>query len=433
VSFPAAGSGGARRRVAALHVAAAVLLGGCASRPVAPLTALDGAPPEAEVVRCLDRALTMSSVLHRYPWAAREWQANLDLIGELQPALVGRAALVWGWEHLMLRSLTGLERRVGQIHAVAPGAVVQGAIFEFVTRDVELVDVPAHVLAEFGLPAERRRFDYDAMLPAVAAPDDHAGWDPAVAATPDITRLETRLWFFHLATLYLDAGIEAIHLGSIGRTAAHDHDLGHTADLLARIRAHASAHARRGWVMLDAHTHGLVRHGRLLLDFHSWPLRPREVGAASAQDVALEAGFLDAIYGRSRGGTTPQGRYVRHHRFLVELDNGYAGPTPGGCDLPECVWGSDEITWFARQPAARRDALLRRFWREVPALDPVGRFQMPGVRPLQAQLAAGCENYLAHDPADLGCGAGQKAAILELWGAPAAPDDPAGPAAADRR
>ncbi len=392
-------------------------LAGCATHAAAPLEPVTGAPPDPVVARCLDRALTMDSITHLYGWALRDWRANLDLIAELQPALIGRAALVWGWEPLMLRSLTTLSRRVEQIHAVAPDAVIQGAIFEFVTRDVEQVAVPEHVLVAFGEAPAARNYDYDAMLPADAPPSQHAGWDPARGATPDITRLETRLWFYHLATLYLDAGLEAIHLGSIGRTATHDRDLAHTADLIARIRAHAASHARRGWVLLDAHTHGLVRHGRLLLDFHSWPLRPREVGEAAAQDVVLEAGFLDAIYGRSRGGVTPSGRYVRHQRYLVEIDNGYAGATAGGCELPECVWGSDEITWFASQPAARRDALLRRFWRRVPQLDPAGRFQPPAVRPLQAMLAArGCERYVALDPGDSPCGRGQVGVLRELWG-----------------
>ncbi|MEZ4386888.1 MAG: hypothetical protein R3D98_04805 [Candidatus Krumholzibacteriia bacterium] len=389
------------------------VLCGCASHPSLPLLPMEGAPPDSVVAVSLDRAISMASVLHLYPWAIREWPANLDLIGDLQPSLVGRAALVWGWEHLMLRSLGGLQARVAALHERAPDAVVQGCIFEFISRDIERVTVPAHVLAAFGLTPDPRPYDFDAML-APGAPDDFPGWGMD-AAVPDLTRQETQLWFFHLATLYLDAGLEAIHLGNLERMAARDPDLRITEGLLRRIRDHAVRHARRGWVLLDAHTHGVVLSGRLLLDFHSFPLRPREVGDAADENVVLEAGFQDAIYGRSRGGVTPSGIAVAHQRFLVELDNGYAGPTPGGCDLPECVWGSDEITWFARQPTERRDALLAYFWRRVPELDPRGRFQMPGVRPLQAQLVTGCDRYLAHDPSVLACGGGQAATIAALW------------------
>ncbi|MBD3220338.1 hypothetical protein GF314_03770 [bacterium] len=390
------------------------LLVGCASRPLAPLVPVEGAPPDSMVAATLERAVTMGEILHSYRWAQSMWTENLELIDELQPTLVGRAALVWGWEHLMLRSLGALRFRVAAVHELAPDAVVQGCIFEFVSRDVERVKVPEEVLAAFGQPVEHRAFDFDAMLPATAEPDWFPGWERE-AAVPDITRTETQLWFYHLATLYLDAGIEAIHLGNLERMAAHDPGLRRTEVLLRRIREYAAANARRGWVMLDAHTHGVVLDGRLLLDFHSFPLRPREVGDPAREDVVLEAGFLDAIYGRSRGGVTPSGTHVESQRYLVELDNGYAGPSAGGCELPECVWGCDEITWFWRQSPDRRDELLAYFWHRVQELDPVGRLQVPGVRTLQAQLSRGCERYLMHDPGAVGCGAGQVSAVLELW------------------
>ena len=398
-----------------------ILVAGCVGRATAPLVAVPGAPPAERVERCLDRAITMSSFTQNFPWALRQRRANIALVAELQPALVGRAALVWGWENLMMRSMSGLRLRARKVHEVAPDAVLQGCIFEFVSRDVEKITVPSEVQQALGLKPVERQYVYDDMLPTAAPPQPYHGWRTD-AAVPDITRLETRLWFFHLAKIYLDAGFEAIHLGNIARITAYDQDLRWTEDLLQRIRTYATVHARRGWVLLDAHTHGLVRNGRLLLDFHSWPLRLREVGDPAAEDVVLEAGFIDSIYGRSLGGVTPSGVYQRHQRFLVEVDNGYAGPIPGGCDLPECVWGYDEITWFARQSAERRDVLLRYFWRRVPELDPAGRFQVPALRPLQAVLDTGCNQYLLHDPDSALCGAGQVATVLDMWGPPP-PDD----------
>lgn len=399
-------------------LALALALAGCTSRPLAPLTPIDGAPPDSVVAAILERPITMASVLHNYRWSNRQWSANLELVEDLQPSLVGRAALIWGWEDLMLRSLIGLRHRVATIHSKAPEAVVQGCIFEFISRDVERVTVPTHVLEAFGLPPDPRSYVFEDMLPAHSEPKWYGGSNHKSAA-PDITRQETRLWFYHLASLYIDAGLEAIHLGNIVRVITQDSDLAITTRFLQRIRAYASLHARRGWVLLDAHTHGLVVDGRLLLDFHSFPLRPREVGEADQRDVILEAGFQDAIYGRSRGGVTPAGLAVDRQRFLVELDNGYAGPSAGGCDLPECVWGSDEITWFASLPTERRDEMLRYFWYRVPELDPRGRFQVPGVRPLQALLSINCEYYLLHDPDDLPCGRGQIGMVRRLWaGAP---------------
>jgi hypothetical protein len=389
-------------------------LAGCASQS-APRLPLDGAPPDSVVAASLERAITLSSILHLYPESIAQWPANLELMEQLQPTLVGRAAVIWGWEHLMLRSLNGARQRVTALHARVPDAVVQGCIFEFVSRDVEQVRVPARVLEAFGLPARSRPYRFEDMLTR-DQPQWFPGWGQD-AAVPDITRQETQLWFFHLATLYLDAGLEAIHLGNLERMANSDPDLAVTEDVLRRIREYAAEHGRRGWVMLDAHTHGVVRSGRLLLDFHSFPLRPQEVGDPALQDVVLERGFQNGIYGRSRGGITPAGTPVEHQRFLVELDNGYAGPTAGGCDLPECVWGSDEITWFAAQSTERRNELLTYFWHRVRDLDPQGRFQMPGVRGLQSLLFDDCPDYLAHDPDRLPCGRGQAATIGALWGA----------------
>jgi len=321
---------------------------------------------------------------------------------------VGRAALVWGWEHLMLRSMNALTWRVTRIHAIAPEAVVQGCIFEFVSRDVERVKVPAEVQVAFGLEPQDRFYDLEAMI--------KPGQSTVESGVPDLSRLEARLWFYHLATVYLDAGLEAIHLGQLERMAAHDSELIETRALIDRIRSYAAQHARRGWVMLDAHTHGIVHHKRLLLDFHSWPLRAVEVGEPEQEDVVLEAGFYDSIYGRSLGGTTPDGRFVRHQRVLVELDNGYAGPSAGGCELPECLWGRDEITWFAQQSAERRDEYLRYFWSRVPELDPVARFQIPGVRPVQSLLTNSCPRYMIHSPGTDKCGGGQVETVGELWG-----------------
>ena len=388
------------------------VLAGCATQPE-PTGPLDGAPPDSMVALSLSRPLTMSSMLHLYRPSVEQWPASLEMLAALQPTLVGRAAVIWGWEHIMLRSLGGMRSRVAALHAVVPGAVVQGCIFEFISRDVEEVMIPAHVLEAFGLPPEPRPYRFEDMV-SRDQPQWFPGWGES-AAVPDITRLEAQLWFFHLATLYLDAGLEAIHLGNLERMASHDRGLDVTEALLSRIRDHAAEHARRGWVLLDAHTHGMVRSGRLLLDFHSFPLRPREDGDPEHQDVVLERGFQDAIYGRSLGGITPGGTRVVRQRFLVEVDNGYAGPTSGGCDLPECVWGSDEITWFAAQPSHRRDELLIYFWHRVPELDPRGRFQAPGVRGLQSLLHGGCPEYLMHDPERLTCGQGQEATLGALW------------------
>ena len=51
------------------------------------------------------------------------------------------------------------------------------------------------------------------------------------------------------------------------------------ARVITKIREYARTHARRHWVLLDAHTPygGMVRNGVSLLDFNSFPLRIKEI------------------------------------------------------------------------------------------------------------------------------------------------------------
>jgi hypothetical protein len=81
----------------------------------------------------------------------------------------------------------------------------------------------------------------------------------------------------------------------------NDPNLDHWAEVLGLVRRYAATHARRRFVLCDAHVPhgGLVRQGKLLLDFHSFPLRIEEV-ADKPQQGRLREGFTDAIYGRSK-------------------------------------------------------------------------------------------------------------------------------------
>ena len=101
----------------------------------------------------------------------------------------------------------------------------------------------------------------------------------------------------------------------------NDPKLDHWAEVLARARGYAAKHARRHFVLCDAHVPrgGLVRDGKLLLDFHSFPLRIEEIPDKPKQ-AQLRVGYTDAFYERSRGGITPSGRRCEHLPYLVEFE-----------------------------------------------------------------------------------------------------------------
>jgi hypothetical protein len=138
---------------------------------------------------------------------------NIDMLVKIGAKFVGRAVLIWGQESLIPSLLSAAEPGVRRIHTADGEIIVQAAIFEIITTDVENVPVPEWVFHEFGLPVEQRNFDYHAMLPD---DPDHIDFYGPGSSVPDISRLETRLWFFYLGVSYIDIGIEAIHLGQFG-------------------------------------------------------------------------------------------------------------------------------------------------------------------------------------------------------------------------
>ena len=115
------------------------------------------------------------------------------------------------------------------------------------------------------------------------------------SSVPDVTRIETQLWFFYLAGSYINLGCEALHLGQVRLIGMADPDLKEWSGLLARIRAYARKHARRHLVLLDAHvpTGGMIVDGVSLLDFNSFPMRIKEIPEKPHEGV-LEVNHLDA-------------------------------------------------------------------------------------------------------------------------------------------
>jgi hypothetical protein len=155
--------------------------------------------------------------------------------------------------------------------------------------------------------AENEGLNVSALTPAMLYADGRRKdqWSEG-GSVPDMSQLETRRWFLLLAAACIDLGVEAIHFGQVEIMDERDKDHAHWRGLLTRVRAYAAQHARRHFILCDAHvpSGGIVHDGRLLLDFHSFPLRIAEV-SDKPQEGVLKRGHLDTIYGRSKGGLTP--------------------------------------------------------------------------------------------------------------------------------
>ena len=339
----------------------------------------------------LSRSISFTELLHDDLTQPRDKRGvdphdNMRLILDCKAKFVGRALMLWGRENNLASYLKTAKPFVDALHQADPDIVLQAAAFEIVTRNIETVSIPERVFVEFGQPVINRNFSYEAMLYEDGHFVNHWGKD---ASVPDMSRLETRMWFYFLATSYVDAGIEAIHFGQVG--LMDNHDAGHAGwlDMLGRVRAYAHQHARRHFLICDAHTPtgGYVENGKLLFDFHSFPLRIVAVTNEPYHGV-LQVGYADSIFKRSKGGITPSGWSCEHLPYLVEFDN-FGSHNPGQPSASPFIWGWDEITWFALMPEADRNQWLHYAWDWVHTTDPIGHLEMPGSRVLRPGKSRG--------------------------------------------
>jgi len=379
----------------------------------------DGKIPRNVLDSYLSRSILQAEYLNTpgfyndgdYPYKNDDFR----MLREVGAKFIGRALFSWDIPEAFTRPefLANAKARMEQMHAVDPDVVFQSCMFEIVSTKVGLVPVPARVFEAFGLPVEARNFNYAGMLNESGIFVNH--WR-AGASVPDITRQETQLFFYFMATAYIDIGIEALNFGQVelmsmkgdGSVEAWD-------GLLGKIRAYARTHARRGTVLCDGHmgSGGLMRDGRLLFDFVSFPMRVKEI-MGDPQKGELKKFYRDAIYGRTKGGTTPSGWSCDHLPYIVELDNFGISGHPGVANLnDDFVWGYDEISWFTLQPESYRNAFLKYADEWIKQADPNGFIQMPGSRVITGATG---NRYRANTPsAACPIGMGQEQTIKEIW------------------
>lgn len=369
----------------------------------------DGTISRPVLENYLSRAITMSEVLH----GKGNVDDNIRMLKEIGVKFVGRAIYRWGGE-AALDDLLATARPIAQkIHKADPEMVIQAAAFEIVSEQVDRIPVPARLLEEFKMEPGARNFRYEAML----YPDGHRvdHWRRG-SSVPDMSQAETRMWFTYLCERYIDIGVEAIHFGQVEIMDDRDPDHVHWRDMMQRVRAYARKHARRHMVICDAHvpSGGIVHDGALMFDCHSFPLRIDEV-VEKPQEGVLKMGYLDSLFGRSKGGRTPSGWSCESLPFLVELDN-FGRSGRGGQNIgAHWIWGYDEICWFAHQSEAYRNQWLRYAWDWVREHDANGYLQMPGSRTL-ADPVGDIHWYFANTASDtVPNGFNQEETIKAIW------------------
>jgi hypothetical protein len=358
----------------------------------------------------LARAITMEGLLN----GRGDLDDNIRMLQATGAKFIGRSLCLWGGEASLLRNLERAKQQIPKVLKADPDLILQACVFEIVTTQVEQVPVPGWAFAALGQPAETRNFRYADMLYPDGRFKDH--WRSG-QSVPDVSRPETRLWFYFLAASFIEVGCEAIHFGQTELMNGNDRDLAHYAQVLGLIRSHAARHARRHLALCDSHvpSGGLLREGRLLMDFHSFPLRIMEV-ADRPQEAILKVGFSDGLYGRSKGGVTFSGWTCEHLPYLVEIDNWGVSKQPGQAKAGGIwIWGYDEITWFAHQSQSYRSNWLHYAWDWVRQTDTNAFLQMPGSRTLVSPLDRKRWYYANQPGPSVPEGFGDEAAIRAIW------------------
>jgi hypothetical protein len=375
----------------------------------------------------LSRSITMQSLI--------AGKANLDddlrMLTSMGAKFIGRSLCLWGGEANLLSNLEKAKQQIPDVVKVDPEMLLEACIFENVTTQVEQVAVPDWTFAALGRSPEKRNFRYADMLYPDGQRVDQ--WRPG-SSVPDVSRPETKLWFYFLAASFIDAGFEAIHYGQVEIMNGNDPDLAHWSQVFTLARAYAANHARRQMLICNAHVPhgGLVKEGHLLLDFHAFPLRIMEV-PDKPQEAILKVGFSDSIYNRSKGGIAPSGWTCDHLPYLVEFDNYGVSRQPGQPRVVgggNWIWGYDEITWFAHQSQQYRADWLQYAWHWVRTSDSNGYLEMPGSRQITnghlGTPGAGVARppsgrrpwYLANNPSTaVPDGMGDEETIRAIWAA----------------
>lgn len=325
----------------------------------------------------------------------------------------------WKMNGAELENYPTYKKGIDLIHKYDPDIIFEAGIYECINKSCEEIPIPAYVFEAFGLPVEERNFCFDDIKNLSYEWSGENIFHSAEAGTPDITRLECQMWIYYRATKYIDTGFESLFFGTLGRIVINDfaNNLKTTEKVFNMIRDYAKEHSRRGWVLLQANDFGLVQEGEngeriSLLDYVTWitcGVAPEgSVAHAPTVDnpqkiiLKVDSSASRAIYTHSaKNVKTPSGWIAKALPYGVEFDN--SGYNPEQLDKPSfsissgLMWGIDEVGWFMRQPTNYQREWIEYAYNEIPSMDSVGHWMMPG-RKMGTTPTGGVRHYKISNP-----------------------------------
>jgi len=336
---------------------------------------------------------------------------------------------------------------------IDPDIIFHASMFEYVDDTCGNFIIPNYVLEAFSTEIatagliytygtafnyKNMCYDYDNLVTGHNHYNQLASYfylrsEPPVSQynTPDITQVEAQMWFYFLATQFIDAGIEALHMGDVFNMDYFDRNnfpsdsgvivinAGHANywNLTSKIRSYAATHARRGIVLFD---------GTLSPEFYYDPVPTSPVPNWHRQLIMdylrnkIPYSSLFADYSGSNpsngcsdfpiyyptvihntgnnndstailplyvniGGFHPQQWFCMQSPFYLDFDNtelfqplGCAYQKPYTLKYGYQDYGYDDCTWFAVQSPTNRNLILQYTYYRIKEINRYGHLKMPG-------------------------------------------------------
>lgn len=336
---------------------------------------------------------TLNNYLNRVSTYCQFFQPDEDFemikksITGIGAKYVQRAACSWppgSWEHKIQGTI---KNRVAEIHKIDPEVIFEACIFECVDKRVEEIAIPAVVFEKFGLKPEVRNFDLEKMMFPDGSYKNQWGTG---AHVPDITQVETQMFFYYRATFFIDLGFEALHLGQANLIGKNDTGNKCWTKVIKMMRDYAKVNARRHYVIIDCHYPSqkfVGSDGVMLVDFNAFPMRinvakgqkNHKPSEKNPQLCTINPGSGDAVYQKGIQGISPSGWRTDKYPYLVEIDN-WGVDTKNLHKAGANIWGYDEITWFASQPQWYRQKFIEDLTKQIDSFNENGHLSLPTKR-----------------------------------------------------
>jgi hypothetical protein len=320
------------------------------------------------------------------------FQDMLRMIDNIRPKMVSTAITQWfvnwwDWNTHMTRCSVS----VASIKAIDNDIVIQGAPNEFIHRDmVANWNIPQYVLTEFNVSNHGLHFNvYDMAYTDYMTNSSHNYFDygfhgnPAEpnAIVPDITRLESQMWYFYMATQFIDFGCESISFSNIKATSQSAGANLAWQNVIQRIRNYADNRSDIRFLLVtaqvDASMTNMIKVGNdLLLDFDTAPLRPLEdltnLNTSWGGGAIVTESNCSQLFNNTFGGKNPSGWECVHNPGQVFLDNfgssfNGIGTVSSLCWLP---YHFDDISWYGVQDETYRNNWINYAYNKTKCIDP---------------------------------------------------------------